>query len=138
MYDNRLDESPQFILPHISLTKLAHHLPRSTADLFRLLQPVPAIIRSHAREVVELVGKGLEGVSLDEEQIRKIVSDVRSSQETTSKPSESNELKVENPLENQISKSETFANVEEKVLDEMVKEGAKQLQGEFHRKSKEK
>ena len=83
------------------------------------------------------MGKGLEGSSLDEGQIRKIVSEVRGSQETASKPSESNELKIENPLGDQVSKSESFVNVEGKVLDEMVKEGAKQLQEEFHRKNKE-
>ena len=82
----RLDESPQFVLPQLSLSKLAHSLPRTTAELFRLLQPVPAVIRSHAREVVELVQRGLAGVSLEEGAVREAVRAVRFPAEPPAEP----------------------------------------------------
>ena len=54
------DESPQFILPFASLTKLAKSIPHTTADLPRLLHPVPVYIRSRAREVIDLIQQASE------------------------------------------------------------------------------
>ena len=54
------DESPQYILPFVSLTKLAKSVPHTTADLPRLLHPVPVYVRSRAREVIDLIQQASE------------------------------------------------------------------------------
>ena len=129
----RMDESPQFILPQISLSKLAHNLPRHTADLFRLLQPVPAVIRSHAREIVELVQRGLEGVSLEEGAIRDAVWRVRFPAEPSVEP-KTKDSRGEEPVP---VKSARKMAAEKSKLEGLVKEGAAQLQKAFHRRNVE-
>lgn len=129
----RLDESPQFVLPQLSLSKLAHSLPRTTAELFRLLQPVPAVIRSHAREVVELVQRGLAGVSLEEGAVREAVRAVRFPAEPPAEP-KTKESRGEEPAP---AKSARKMAAEKNRLDEMAKQGAAQLQAEFHRRNGE-
>lgn len=55
-----VDESHQFILPFSSLVKLAKSIPHATADLPRLLHPIPVHVRSRGREVIEIIQQACE------------------------------------------------------------------------------
>lgn len=125
----RLDESGQFILPIASLIKLAQMLPKSTADLPRLLHPVPPEVRRNSHVLIELIKKGCEAPDMNASTLLAVYNEVCgvSIQEEV----EPKELPVEptepvEPMAPFVVKEE-LEHPTTNVLKEMLMEGSQKL-----------
>ncbi|KAK8794410.1 hypothetical protein JH06_1619 [Blastocystis sp. subtype 4] len=117
------DESPQYILPFVSLTKLAKSVPHTTADLPRLLHPVPVYVRSRAREVIDLIQQASE-YSGSLEGLCDLVEEARVPK--TEKEEEEEEVKEVKQKPVQVW------NNTPSQLTVLVKDGAVSLQSVYH------
>lgn len=123
------DESTQFVLPFTSLVKLARAVPHATADLPRLLHPVPLYVRANARQLVDVVHAAAEFEGETDD--LPAVVDAVILQKTPAT--------VETPGETTVAETKTTPAVPvtqaaPSALTQLVEEGAAQLRPAFHRR----
>ena len=134
----RLDESGQFILPIASLIRLAQMLPKSSADLPRLVHPVPPEVRRNSKVLIELIKKGCEAPDAKDNTLYTIYEEVcgevnhslqdKSNQQNQQNQQDTSGMKEvdETPL---IYDDDVDNNkMEENVLNQLMKEGIQHLQ----------
>ena len=139
----RLDESGQFILPIASLIRLAQMLPKSSADLPRLVHPVPPEVRRNSKVLIELIKKGCEAPDAKDNTLYTIYEEVcgevhHSLQDKSNQQNQQNQQDTSGMKE--VDETPIFYDddvdnkIEENVLNQLMKEGIQQLQKPVHSK----
>lgn len=128
----RLDESGQFILPMASLIRLAQMLPKSSADLPRLVHPVPPEVRRNSKVLIELIKKGCDAPDAKENTLYSIYEEICGEVTIQQEKQEQQEQQVqvtstapEAPIDYY---DEVDSKVEENVLKKLMMEGIQKLQ----------
>ena len=142
----RLDESGQFILPIASLIRLAQMLPKSSADLPRLVHPVPPEVRRNSKVLIELIKKGCEAPDAKDNTLYTIYEEVcgevnNSYQDKSDKQNQQNQQNQQDTSAmKEVDEAPIFYDddvdnkMEENVLNQLMKEGIQQLQKPVHSK----